>query len=97
MSKNNMFVVLEDNSLILQKFGDIFIFKMILTFSFLLTFFFYIATKKSKNDFEIKKFFYLMYFSFSFVAKKRERKVPKERENTLPLPTLLRAFYKMDD
>mgnify|MGYP004528133547 CR=1 FL=1 len=37
-----------------------------------------------------------MYFSFSFVAKKRERKVPKERENTLPLPTLLRAFYKID-
>ena len=28
---------------------------------------------------------------------KRERKELKERENTLPLPTLLRAFNKMDD
>ena len=37
-----------------------------------------------------------MFFSFSFVAKKRERKVPKERENTLPLPTLVRALNKMD-
>ena len=37
-----------------------------------------------------------MFFSFSFVAKKRERKERKERENTLPLPTLLRALDKMD-
>ena len=37
-----------------------------------------------------------MSFSFSFVAKKRERKERKERENTLPLPTLLRVFNKMD-
>ena len=36
-----------------------------------------------------------MSFSFSFIAIKRERKGPKERENTLPLPTLLRAFNKM--
>ena len=37
-----------------------------------------------------------MSFSFSFVAKKRERKERKERENTLSLPTLLRAFNQMD-
>ena len=37
-----------------------------------------------------------MYFSFSLFARQRERKVPKERENTLSFPTLLRAFYKMD-
>ena len=37
-----------------------------------------------------------MFFSFSFFAIKRERKERKERENTLPLPTLLRASNKMD-
>ena len=37
-----------------------------------------------------------MSFSFSFIAIKRERKERKERENTLPLPTLFRAFNQMD-
>ena len=37
-----------------------------------------------------------MFFSFSFVAIKRERKEQKERENALPLSTLLRALDKMD-
>lgn len=37
-----------------------------------------------------------MFFSFSFYRNKRERKEQKERENALPLSTLLRAFDKMD-
>ena len=37
-----------------------------------------------------------MYFSFSLFARQRERKVLKERENTLPRPTLSRALDKMD-
>ena len=37
-----------------------------------------------------------MFFSFSFVAIKRERKEQKERENALLLSTLLRALDKMD-
>ena len=37
-----------------------------------------------------------MSFSFSFIAIKRETKGHKERENTLPLPTLLRALNQMD-
>ena len=37
-----------------------------------------------------------MSFSFSFVAKERERKERKERENTLSFLTLLRAFNQMD-
>ena len=37
-----------------------------------------------------------MSFSFSLFARQRERKVLKERENTLPRPTLSRALDKMD-
>ena len=37
-----------------------------------------------------------MFFSFSFYRNKRERKEQKERENALPLSTLLRALDKMD-
>ena len=37
-----------------------------------------------------------MSFSFSLFARQREGKERKERENTLPLPTLLRAFNQMD-
>ena len=37
-----------------------------------------------------------MSFSFSLFARQRERKGPKESENTLPLPTLLRALNRMD-
>ena len=37
-----------------------------------------------------------MYFSFSLFARQRERKVPKERENTPSFPTTLRLLNKMD-
>ena len=37
-----------------------------------------------------------MSFSFSLFARQREGKERKERENMLPLPTLLRAFNQMD-